>query len=123
MSGKENWIAERIDRSREAPAAKAVRTQRAMFLRMQARLTITGMLKEIEDPAEKGLILGDVLDIIGEQLHPLIGRVEAATSFNSRAADICATFRLGRAIKSAEADQAWSRLQKPANDDGSGDLG
>lgn len=115
-NGKQTWMAERIDRRREAPAAKAVRAARAMFLRMQARLTITGMLKEIEDPAEKALLLGDALDIIGEQLHPLIGRVEAATSFNSRAADICATFRLGRAIKSAAAAQAFSRLTRHDND-------
>lgn len=112
---KQDWIAERIDRAREAPGVKAARTQRAMYLRMQARRTITAMLDDINDPNERAAILKDSLDVIGEKLWPLTGRVDAATSFNSVATDICAVFRLSKAIKNAEAEQAWSKATR-AND-------
>lgn len=116
---RENYLVEKIDRAREAPRAKAARTARAMFLRMEARKTISAMLADIEEPAERATILKDVLDMVGERLHPIMGRVEAATAFNSRAADICATFRLDRAVKHAAAEHAFARMTKAANDRGS----
>lgn len=116
---RENYLVERIDRSREAPAAKAVRTQRAMYLRMTARQTIIAMVKELE-PQERAAILEDTLDMVAEQLHPIIGRVEAATAFNSRAADICGPLKLGRAIASARAEQLFTRA---ANEDHANDGG
>jgi hypothetical protein len=94
-----------------------------MFLRMQARRTVGAMLADIEDPAEQAAILKDALDIIGEKLWPLTGRVDAATSFNSVATDICAVFRLPRAIKNAAAEQAFAKLQRPANEDHANDGG
>ena len=118
MSGRESYLVDRIDRSREAPAAKAVRIQRAMYLRMQARRTVSGLLADIECPIERGVILGDLIDVAAEHRHPLIGRVETATALNSVAADVCAVFRLPRAIKNAAAEQAFSRLTA-ANDGGS----
>tara|TARA_R110002051_G_scaffold316556_3_gene396346 strand:+ start:1536 stop:1904 length:369 start_codon:yes stop_codon:yes gene_type:complete len=116
-NGTQNWIAAKIDRAREAGPTKAARTARAMFLRMEARKTITAMLAEIEEPAERAAILKDVLDMVAENLHPLTGRVEAATAFNSRATDICATFKLGGAIKRAAAEHAFARMSA-ANDGG-----
>jgi len=118
MNGKQEWIAQKIDRAREAPRAKAARTARAMFLRMEARKTITAMLADIEEPAERAIILKDVLDMVAENLHPITGRVDAATSFNSRATDICATFRLTGAVKRAAAEHAFARMSA-ANDGGS----
>jgi len=117
-NGKQTWIAERIDRSREAPAAKALRSQRAMTLRMTARKTVKTMLDAIDDPQERAAVLCDTLDMVAEHLYPIMGRVEAATAFNARAADICATFRLGRAVKNAAAEHAFARLTKAANDGG-----
>ncbi len=116
--GHQNWIAAKIDRKREAPRAKAAKSARAAFLRMTARKTITAMLAPIEEPAERATILKDVLDMVAEQLHPITGRVEAATAFNARAADICATFRLGGAVKRAAAEHAFARMTKAANDRG-----
>lgn len=109
-------MVERIDRAKEAPGIKAERSRREMHLRMQARRTVTAMLADLE-PNERATILRDTLDMVGEQLHPLIGRVEAATSFNAVAADICAIYRLPRAIKNAAAEHAWSRATA-ANDGG-----
>lgn len=119
MSSREQYLVERIDRAKEAPAAKAERSRREMYLRMQARRTVRDMLADL-DPQEQAIILRDTLDMVGEQLHPIIGRVEAATSFNAVAADICAIFRLPRAIKNAAAEHAFAKLTKAANDRGEG---
>ena len=116
VNSKENYLVERLDRSREAPAAKAMRTRRAMFLRMQARRAVDAMLRELEAD-EQAIILRDALDVIGERLHPTIGRVEAATAFNAVAADICAHLKLPRAIAIARAEQVFARA---ANDRGEG---
>lgn len=118
MNGKQTWIADRIDRSREARQAKAIRTQRAMFLRMLARKTVTDLLAQIEDPQERAAILCDTLDMVAEHLHPILGRVEAMTAFNSRATDIGGPLKLGRAIAAARAEQLFA--PKAANDRGSG---
>lgn len=118
MSGRENYLVERIDRAREAPAARDQRTRRAMFLRMQARRTVSAMLEGIECPIERGIILGDLIDVAAEHRHPLIGRVETATGLNAVAADVCAIFRLPRAIKNASAEQAFAKLTAAANDRG-----
>lgn len=115
MNAKQTWIADRIDRRREAPKVKAARSARTMFLRMLARRTITEMLRDIEDRNERALILGDILDMVAESLHPILGRVEAATAFNSRAAEICGPLKLPRAIAAARAEQLFT---KAANDGG-----
>lgn len=115
---REQYLVERIDRSREAPAAKAIRTQRAMFLRMQARRNVTALLADIEDPQERAAILCDTLDMVAEKLWPILGRVEAMTAFNSRATDIGGPLKLGRAIASARAEQLFA--PKAANDRGEG---
>ena len=115
-NGKENYLVDRIDRRREAPASKAARSARAMFLRMQARRTVSAMLAEIEDPQERALILCDTLDMVAEQLHPVLGRVEAMTAFNSRATDIGGPLKLTRAVAAARAEQLFA--PKPANDRG-----
>lgn len=115
MNGKQTWIADRIDRSREAPPSKAARTRRAMFLRMLARKTVSDLLAQIEDPQERAAIMGDVLDMVAEHLHPILGRVEAMTAFNSRASDIGGPLKLGRAIANARAEQLFT---KAANDGG-----
>lgn len=115
---REQYLVERIDRSREAPQAKAIRTQRAMFLRMQARRTVTALLADIEDPQERAAILCDTLDMVAEHLHPILGRVEAMTAFNSRATDIGGPLKLGRAIANARAEQLFA--PKAANDRGEG---
>lgn len=110
-------MVERIDRAREAPTAKAHRTQRAMYLKMLARRTIRDLVADIDCPDERAAILGDLIDIAAEYRWPLIGRVETATSLNSVAADVCAVFRLPRAIKNAAAEHAWSKATA-ANDGG-----
>jgi hypothetical protein len=117
MRGRETYLVERIDRSREAPAAKAARASRAMFLRMTARRSVAGLLADLEDPEERAAILGDLIDIAAEHRFPIIGRVETATALNKVAADVCAVFRLPRAIKSAAAEHAFARLTA-ANDRG-----
>jgi len=116
MSRQERILVERIDRAREAPAAKAQRTQRAMFLRIEARKTVRGLVMQIECPNERAAILGDLIDIAAEFRWPIIGRVETATSLNKVAADVCAVFRLPRAIKNAAAQQAFAKLTAAAND-------
>lgn len=117
MSRQERIMVERIDKAREGPAAKARRNARSMFIVMRARQVITGLLAEFDEPGEKVSILRAVLDIVGEKLWPLTNRVDAATAFNSVAADICAVFRLPRALKNAAAEQAWSKATA-ANDRG-----
>lgn len=118
MSGREDYLIERIDRGREHEGQKTARTRRAMYLRMQARRTITAVLGDLQEPAEKAAILGDLIDIAAEHRWPLIGRVETATALNSVAADVCAVFRLPKAIKNAAAEQAWSKVT--AANDGEG---
>lgn len=113
MNRVENHAIERIDRKREAPAAKAARSARSMFLRMSARRVITVALADISDPAEQAALLGDLIDIAAEHRWPLIGRVETATGLNSVAADVCAALRLPRAIARSRADQLFTRA---AND-------
>lgn len=120
MTRRETYLVERIDRSREAPAAKDQRTRRSMYLRMLARRTISVLLGDIECPEERAAILGDLIDVAAEYRHPLIGRVETATGLNKVAADVCAIFRLPRAIKSAAAEHAFARLTAAANDRGEG---
>lgn len=117
MSGREKYLVERIDRSRESVAGKQARSSRAMFLRMSARRTVKGLLHDITDPKEQAVILGDLIDIAAECRWPLIGRVETATALNAVAADVCAIFRMPRAIKSAAAEHAFARLTA-ANDEG-----
>lgn len=119
MSRQERILVDKIDRKREAPLIKAQRTQRAMFLRMEARKTLTALVGSLEAPEERAAILGDVIDIAAELRWPLIGRVETATGLNKVAADVCAVFRLPRAIKNAAAEQAFAKLTKAANDRGS----
>jgi len=114
-NAKENYLVERIDRAREAPAARALRTRRDMYLCMQARRTVTGLLSDIDCPEERASVLGHLIDIAAEHRHPLIGRVETATGLNKVAADVCAIFRLPRAIKNAAAEHAFARLTA-AND-------
>ncbi|HYC66664.1 hypothetical protein [Brevundimonas sp.] len=112
MTAREQYLIERIDRSKEAPASKAARSARAMFLRMTARQTVKAMLTEL-DPQERAAILCDTLDMVAENLHPIIGRVEAMTAFNSRAADIGGPLKLNRAVAAARAEQLFA---KPANE-------
>lgn len=121
MSRQERIIVDRIDRAREAPAAKAKRTRRAMYLRMEARKAVTAILAGLECPRERAAILGYLIDVAAEYRWPIIGRVETATGLNSVAADVCAVFRLPRAIKSAAAEQAFAKLTKAANDRGAAD--
>lgn len=117
MSGREKYLVERIDRRREHVSVKQARTARIMFLRMQARRVIMSAANDIEDPDERAVLLRDMLDIIAEQMHPLTGKVEAATAFNRVASDLCVTFKLGRAVAAAEAERLFSKM-KPANDEG-----
>jgi len=119
-NGKENYLVDRIDRRREAPASKAARSARAMFLRMTARQTITAMLADLE-PQERAAILCDTLDMVAEHLHPILGRVEAMTAFNSRATDIGGPLNVNRAVAAARAEQLFSK--RPANEDHANDGG
>lgn len=115
---RESYIVDRIDRSREAPKARAARSARATFLRMTARQTVKTMLADIEDPAERAMILGDTLDMVAESLRLVVSPSDAMTAFSSRAADIGASLKLPRAIASARADQLFA--PKAANDRGEG---
>lgn len=116
MSGREDYLHRQIDRKRQSACSKQARTARALFIRMRARQAITALLAEFEGRDEKVSILRAVLDMVGEMLWPLTNRVDAATAFNSVAADICAVFRLPRAIKNAAAEHAWARATT-ANDE------
>lgn len=117
MSKREDFLNARIDRSRESVEAKQARTSRATFLRMMARRIIKALMHDITDPKEQAEILGDVIDIAAEYRWPLIGRVETATALNVVAADVCAIYRLPKAVKNAAAEHAFARLTA-ANDGG-----
>lgn len=117
MSGREKYLVERIDRRREHVSVKQARTARGLFLRMQARRIVVAAANDIENPEERAVLLRDMLDIIAEQMHPITGKVEAATAFNRVSSDLCVTFKLGRAVASAEAERLFSKM-KPANDEG-----
>lgn len=123
MNRAEDFHIEKLDRRREAPASKAARSARAMFLRMTARQTVKTMLADLE-PQERAAILCDTLDMVAEALWPIMGRVEAMTAFNSRATDIGGPLKLNAAIKNAAAHQAYDRLtRRPANEDHANDGG
>lgn len=115
-NGKERYLVERIDRRREHVSVRQARTSRSLFLRMQARRIIVSAANDIENPEERAVLLRDMLDIIGEQMHPITGKVEAATAFNRVASDLCVTFKLGRAVATAEAERLFSKM-KPSNDE------
>lgn len=115
-NGKERYLVDRIDRRREHQSTKDARTARSLFLRMQARRIVVAAANDIENPAERAVLLRDMLDIIAEQMHPITGKVEAATAFNRVASDLCVTFKLGRAVAAAEAERLFSRMT-PANDE------
>ena len=68
--------------------------------------------------APAAVALLTLIDVAAEQRHPIIGRVETATGLNKVAADVCAIFRLDRAVKSAAAEHAFARMTKAANDRG-----
>jgi hypothetical protein len=121
MTRRENYMVEKIDRAREAPAIKAERQRRAMYLKAQARRAVTSILADIECADERAAILGDLIDVAAEYRWPILGRVETATALNSVAADVCAVFRLPRAIKNAAAEQAFAKLTRAANDRGADD--
>lgn len=119
MSGRETYLVERIDRSREAPRVKAERNARAVLLRRTARRLVASALADLSDPFDKAALLGDLIDVAAEHRHPIIGRVDTATGLNKVAADVCAIFRLDNATKNAAAEQAFARLTSAANDRGS----
>lgn len=116
-NGKERYLVDRIDRRREHQSTKDARTARSLFLRLQARRIVMAAANDIENPDERAVLLRDMLDIIAEQMHPITGKVEAATTFNRVASDLCVTFKLGRAVAAAEAERLFSNM-KPANDEG-----
>lgn len=120
MSKREKYLVDRIDRSRENVAAKQARTARTTFLRMMARRVIKALMHDINDPKEQAVILGDVIDIAAEYRWPLIGRVETASALNVVAGDVCAIYRLPKAVKNAAAEHAYARLTA-ANDGGDDD--
>lgn len=68
---------------------------------------MTAMLADLE-PSERAMILGDTLDMVAEHLRPILGRVEAATAFNSRATDICGPLKLTKAVACARAEQLFA---------------
>ena len=117
MSRREKYLVERIDRRREHVSTKDARTARSLFLRMQARRLVSGQMQDITDPKEQAEFLGHLIDIAAEFRWPIIGRVETATGLNATAADVCAVFKLGRAVAAAEAERLFSKM-KPANDEG-----
>ena len=116
MSRREKYLVERIDRTRENAVSKQARSSRATYLRMSARRTINDLMRDLPDPVDRAAILGDLIDIAAEHRWPILGKVETATALNSVAADVCATFRLPRAIKNAAAEHAWARATA-ANDE------
>ncbi len=118
MSGRENYMAARIDRNAENMARRALRPARSMFLRMKARLDVRNATADIEDPMELAEYLENVADIVGERLHPITGRVSAMTKFAAVARDIGSALKLSRAVARAQADQAFSELTDAANDRG-----
>lgn len=118
MTRRENYMVEKIDRAREAPAIKAERQRRAMYLKAQARRAVTSMLSDIQCPEERAAILGDAIQIAAEHRLALTGAVSTATGLNSLAAELCGVFRLPRAIKNAAAEQAFAKLTRADNDRG-----
>lgn len=114
MSKREKYLVERIDRSRETVATRDARTVRSLYLRMSARRTITTALADL-NPKEQAVFLRDTLDIVGEHLHPLIGKPSAVSAFGAVAHDLGAGLKLNRAVASAEAERLFARLD-PAND-------
>ncbi|RZJ47445.1 MAG: hypothetical protein EON87_01015 [Brevundimonas sp.] len=110
MNRVEDFAIERLDRKREAHAAKAARSARSMYLRMSARRVVTMALADISDPAEQAAILGDLIDIAAERRWPLIGRVPTATGLNAVAADVCSTLRAP--VAKARAEQAYASLTR-----------
>ena len=119
MSKRENYLVERIDRSRETVAARDARTTRSLFIRMHARRSITAALADLS-PKEQAVFLRDVLDITAEHLHPLIGKPSAVSAFGAVAHGLGAGLKLTRSVASAEAERLFARL-KPANDGGRAD--
>lgn len=113
---REAYLIDRIDRRREAGATKQARTARSMFLRMKARRDVTASVAELPEE-DRSAYICDCLDVLAEHLHPLVGRVPAATAFNRVAADICVTIKLKRAVAGAEAERVFAKL-KAANDGG-----
>lgn len=118
MNGKQDWMAGKIDRAKEQTTRAKVKPARAMQIRMEARMDLRKNLARYDAPAERAAYLEDSLDMIGESLHPLLGRVEAATAFNKRATDVCAFLRVGNAVARARAEQLFA---KPANEDHAND--
>lgn len=118
-NGKQNWMAERLDRSKEAPAAKAARSARTTQIRAEARADLRRNLARYLTPEERAAYLCDTLDMVAEHLHPILGRVEAMTAFNSRATDIGGPLKLNRAIATARAEQLFAK--RPANEDHAND--
>ena len=119
MNGKQDWLANKIDRAKEQTTRAKVKPARAMQIRMEARMDLRRNLARYETPAEKAAYLENALDMIGESLWPILGRVEAATAFNSRAADICANLKVGNAVARARAEQLFAK--RPANEDHAND--
>lgn len=114
MNRREDFVAAKIDRSREAPKSKLARDARRTFLRATARQNIAAMIADL-DSLDRAAILGDTLDMVAESLRLCVSPSDAMTAFSSRAADIGASLKLPRAIASARAEQLFA---KPANDDG-----
>lgn len=118
MSGRERYLVERIDRSKEHAQAKTQRGARSLYLKMQSRRVVTALVANFDCPIERAAILGDLIDVAAEYRWPLIGRVETATGLNKVAADVCAVFRLPRTIKDAAAEQAFAKLTAAASEGG-----
>lgn len=117
-SGRENYMAARIDRNADNMARRALKPARSMFLRMKARMDLKKAAAELDDPLELAEYLEHLADMIGERLHPLTGRVSAMSKFASVARDIGGALKLPRAMKAAAAEQAFVKLTKAANDRG-----
>lgn len=115
MNRREDIAIERLDRSRLAPGGRALRDARKRVIRLNARQVMREAANDYDCETERAAFLCDCLDMVAEHLHPLMGRVEAATAFNSRAADICGPLQFGRAQASAAAEHAFARLTA-AND-------
>lgn len=113
---REAYLIDRIDRRREANVTREARTARSMFLRMKARRDVSACLADLPEH-DRATYITDCLDILAEHLHPMVGRVPAATAYNRVAADICATIKLKQAVAGAEADRVFAKLTA-ANDGG-----
>jgi hypothetical protein len=113
MNRREDFLASKIDRSREAPKSKLARDARRSFLRATARENIAAMIADLESQ-DRAAILCDTLDMVAESLRLCVSPSDAMTAFSSRAADIGASLKLPRAIASARAEQLFA--PKAAND-------